>query len=50
MALGAEAGGHRGTFLGGFEEAMVGTVALLPPVVDALTVPVDAAGGIMDGR
>ena len=50
VAQGAEAGGHRGTFLGGFEEAMVGTMALVPQVVDALTVPVIAAGGIMDGR
>jgi nitronate monooxygenase len=50
VAQGAEAGGHRGTFLGGFEEAMIGTMALVPQVVDALTVPAIAAGGIMDGR
>lgn len=50
VAQGAEAGGHRGTFLSGFEEAMVGTMALVPLVADAVTVPVVAAGGIMDGR
>ena len=35
VAQGAEAGGHRGTFLGDFERAMVGTMALIPQVVDA---------------
>jgi nitronate monooxygenase len=49
-AQGAEAGGHRGTFLGGFEEAMIGTVALVPQVADAVRIPVIAAGGIVDGR
>lgn len=50
VAQGSEAGGHRGTFLGAFEHALVGTVALVPQVVDAVSVPVLAAGGIMDGR
>lgn len=49
-AQGAEAGAHRGTFLGGFEASMVGTVALVPQLVDALGIPVIASGGIMDGR
>lgn len=49
-AQGAEAGGHRGTFIGPFEHAMTGTLALLPQVVEAVKVPVLAAGGIMDGR
>ncbi|MDA8523054.1 NAD(P)H-dependent flavin oxidoreductase [Acidovorax sp. NCPPB 4044] len=49
-ASGLEAGGHRGTFLGGFDAAMVGTLALVPQCVDALAIPVVAAGGIMDGR
>jgi len=49
-AQGAEAGGHRGTFIGPFEHAMTGTLALLPQVVDAVKIPVIAAGGIMDGR
>jgi nitronate monooxygenase len=47
---GAEAGGHRGTFLHAPEEAMVGLFALLPLTVAAVDVPVIAAGGIMDGR
>lgn len=49
-AQGSEAGAHRGTFLGDFEGSMVGTMALVPQVVDAVQVPVVAAGGIMDGR
>ena len=49
-AQGSEAGGHRGTFLHPYGEAMNGTMALVPQVVDALRVPVLAAGGIMDGR
>ncbi len=50
VTQGSEAGGHRGTFSGSFESGMVGTVALVPQVVDAVTVPVIASGGIMDGR
>jgi len=49
-AQGAEAGGHRGTFIGEFEQAMIGSMALVPQVADAVRVPVIAAGGIMDGR
>jgi nitronate monooxygenase len=47
---GSEAGAHRGTFLVDYEEALIGTVALVPQVCDAVDVPVLAAGGIMDGR
>lgn len=50
VAQGSEAGGHRGTFLGPAEEAMIGTMALIPQMVDAVQVPVIAAGSIMDGR
>ena len=50
VAQGSEAGGHRATFAAPFEAAMVGTVALVPQVVDAVRIPVIAAGGIMDGR
>lgn len=50
VAQGGEAGGHRGTFAGPFESAMIGTMPLVPQVVDAVKVPVVAAGGIMDGR
>ncbi|MGY3040519.1 nitronate monooxygenase [Rhodanobacter sp. TND4EL1] len=47
---GAEAGGHRGTFLHEAEDAMIGLFALLPLTVRAVDIPVIAAGGIMDGR
>ena len=50
VAQGAEAGGHRGTFLHAFEDAMIGTMALVPSVVDAVSIPVIASGGIVDGR
>jgi len=50
IAMGAEAGGHRGMFLTDDLAAQVGTLALVPQVVDAVDVPVIAAGGIADGR
>jgi nitronate monooxygenase len=55
VAQGFEAGGHRGTFLapmtgGGIAQSLIGTMALVPQVVDAVRVPVIASGGIMDGR
>ncbi|HEX2728183.1 MAG TPA: nitronate monooxygenase, partial [Rubrobacteraceae bacterium] len=52
VAQGAEAGGHRSTFeLGPNREApLVGTMALVPQVADAVDIPVVAAGGIADGR
>ncbi|HEU4620344.1 MAG TPA: nitronate monooxygenase [Gammaproteobacteria bacterium] len=50
VAQGVEAGGHRGTFVGDFGSAMIGTMALVPQVADAVRVPVVASGGIMDGR
>jgi nitronate monooxygenase len=50
VAQGSEAGGHRGSFAVPFEQAMVGTMALVPQIVDAVDIPVIASGGIMDGR
>lgn len=50
IAQGFEAGGHRGAFLAPPQESMTGTLALVPQVVDAVAIPVLAAGGIMDGR
>jgi len=51
VAQGAEAGGHRGAFDPIMaEQRLVGLVALVPAVVDAVRVPVVAAGGIADGR
>lgn len=50
IAQGAEAGGHRGMFLTDSVAAQPGLFALLPQVVDAVRVPVVAAGGVADGR
>lgn len=50
IAQGAEAGGHRGMFLTDNIAQQPGLFALLPQVVDAVRVPVIAAGGIADGR
>lgn len=50
IATGMEAGGHRVSFLRPAEESLVGTFALVPQVVDAVDVPVVAAGGIADRR
>lgn len=50
IAMGYEAGGHRGMFLSDDLSSQVGTFALLPQVVDAVKVPVIAAGGIGDVR
>ena len=50
IAQGLEAGGHRGSFCTPFADGEIGTLALVPQVVDAVRCPVVAAGGIMDGR
>jgi nitronate monooxygenase len=50
IAQGAEAGGHRSTFDISDGAPLVGTLALVPQVVDAVSVPVVATGGIVDGR
>jgi nitronate monooxygenase len=50
IAMGAEAGGHRGNFLTDDMATQIGLFALLPQIVDAVRVPVIAAGGIVDGR
>lgn len=52
IAQGSEAGGHRSTFTAGpgGEVPLIGTLALIPQVVDAVDVPVIASGGVMDGR
>ncbi len=50
IAQGYEAGGHRGMFLTENVASQAGTLALVPQVVDAVEVPVIAAGGIADAR
>ena len=50
IAQGAEAGGHRGMFLERDVATQTGLMALLPQIVQAIAVPVIAAGGIMNGR
>jgi len=50
VASGAEAAGHRVSFLHAPSAALVGTFALVPQVADAVRVPVLAAGGIADRR
>ncbi len=48
-AQGSEAGGHRATFLGDFEQSCVGLMALLPQMRRATRRPIIAAGGVMTG-
>lgn len=50
IAQGADAGGHRSMFLSDSIASQPGTMSLVPQVVDAVRVPVIAAGGIADGR
>jgi len=52
VAQGYEAGGHRGTDLKitSINDALIGTIALVPQLVDAVSIPVIASGGIMDAR
>jgi nitronate monooxygenase len=50
IAQGFDAGGHRGTYKDFSESGQVGTMSLVPQIVDAVSVPVIAAGGIGDGR
>ena len=50
IAQGAEAGGHRGMFIETDIATQIGTLALVHEIVDAVRLPVIAAGGIVDGR
>lgn len=49
-AQGSEAGGHRGTFLGPWEEGMIGILPLVDLLTQRLKTPVIGAGGLMTGR
>jgi nitronate monooxygenase len=50
VASGFEAGGHRASFMRSPGSSLTGTFALVPQVVDAVKIPVVAAGGIADAR
>lgn len=50
VASGSDAGGHRVSFARPAESSLIGTLSLVPQVVDAVRAPVIAAGGIADGR
>ena len=50
IAQGLEAGGHRGIFLSDDLNTQVGTFALVPQIVQAVKLPVIAAGGIVDAK
>jgi nitronate monooxygenase len=50
VAQGYEAGGHRGTFLGIEEDALIGLISLVPQLADCINIPIIASGGIMDGK
>jgi nitronate monooxygenase len=51
IAQGMEAGGHRGAFQASeWESQLIGLVALVPQVADAVSIPVIATGGIADAR
>jgi nitronate monooxygenase len=49
VAQGAEAGGHRGTFIGSFEDGLVPLRELVLAAHETVSVPLVAAGGLMDG-
>ena len=50
VVQGSEAGGHRGSFMDGNQEKLIGLMSLIPQTVDEVSIPVIAAGGIMDAR
>lgn len=50
VASGFEAGGHRGSFIRPAEDSLTGTFSLVPQVVDSVSIPILAAGGIADAR
>ncbi|WP_144510977.1 nitronate monooxygenase family protein [Bacillus sp. FJAT-22090] len=50
VVQGSEAGGHRGNFISSHEDSLIGLMSLIPQVTDHVSIPVIAAGGIMDGR
>ena len=49
VCQGKEAGGHRGTFIGGVGEGLSPTMELIKTVQSQVKKPLIAAGGIMNG-
>jgi nitronate monooxygenase len=50
VAQGSEAGGHRGTFIGKAEDALIKLSDLVPDLIHHTKIPIIAAGGIMDAK
>jgi nitronate monooxygenase len=50
IGQGSEAGGHRGTFIGSTEDALINISVLVPQLAKYINVPIVAAGGIMDAN
>ena len=50
VAQGNEAGGHRGTFIGRAEDSLMSTVNLVTRLTNEVSIPVVAAGGVMNGK
>lgn len=50
VAQGSEAGGHRGTFLGEAENALISISSLIPLLVEHIKIPIIAAGGMMNAK
>ncbi len=50
VVQGSEAGGHRGSFDKDGKESLIGLLSLIPQTADSVSIPIIAAGGIMDAR
>ncbi|MCM3573218.1 MULTISPECIES: NAD(P)H-dependent flavin oxidoreductase [Mesobacillus] len=50
VGQGSEAGGHRGTFSEDGGDHLLGVMSLIPQITEKVSIPVIAAGGIMNGK
>ncbi|MBS8263021.1 nitronate monooxygenase [Mesobacillus boroniphilus] len=50
VGQGSEAGGHRGSFSENGGDHLIGLMSLIPQITDRVSIPVIAAGGIMNGK